>query len=97
MFNEANQMFASLFNDIKPVVATPIYKIRCNYRQIDGIGTASFLMPHEHTSDVNCTTTLEILRNLGEDTAMLIREYHGNRGRGMVPGSATFAAELARG
>lgn len=96
MLSQANEMFASLFGGIQPA-DEPKFQIRCNYRQVDGIGTASFLLPQLHTSDANCQVTLEVLRNLGEDTALMVREYHGPRGRGMVPGSATLSVESARG
>lgn len=95
MFNQTHDWFNTLFHHIEPVVTKPVYKIRCNYRQVDAIGMASFLLPYEYTSEVNCKTSFDVLRNLGEDSTLLVRKHHGDYN--VVLGSITFQIEPMRG
>lgn len=67
--------FLELFNGFKaePVVRQ---KIRVYYTSEGAIGTSTFELPYEYTSETNIRAALSILHDLKEDILMVVQEHH---------------------
>ena len=69
------QSFMEMLTGAKsePVVRN---KIRMYYTSEGAIGTSTFELPYEYTSDANVRAALSVLRDLKEDILMVVQEHH---------------------